>query len=669
MKTKQKNKILSFLLALLTMACAFCGVACKEEDTQKEPVGDLITTDNPLFEEIQSVSSIAASDYNIVENGSSNYRIIIPVNCDENVIYAASELQNLIELSAGVKIPVEEDGENFDEKKSVISLGNTSIYRQALLQDEGLEITSDLKYTGYVMKRKGKTLIINAKEGTGIYPAVYDMLGYTIGLEYYSYDEVDYRKMSTIPLLDFNEKFIPSVDIRSVNVVNLNNNYNRKMKNYTSLGTGLWATFAHTTVSIYLPIEKYMESYPEYYGNTNGKQVCYSNANMRAAMIESMKKYIASFTEAKYIMIGHEDNADMCTCKNCLDERARYGNYAGQELHFTNLVAEELNKWMAINYPDRSMEYVFFAYQTTQDPPIKTEMVNGEKVPVYDENGRYLPFNDDFKIVDNVRVFYAPIDADFSKPITQESNVTHYEQLRGWGDLFNYSGHEGESNIIVWSYSASFHNYYVPLNNFGAYKQQYDFYSKMGAGYVFDQGNSTSGIFSFESLRIYTQSKLMYDTSADYNQLVANFIQHYYGEGAADISRLYNFIRTYYEYLEEVKGLNGTIYYEHGEDSTFWPMEVIDTMLRYCDSALESIQPLKESNPSRFTVLNNRIRRERLMPIFLMFKHYINEVPFDKREEYYNDMVVYTRMFNISETYERGADMENNLELWKKQLF
>ena len=187
-----------------------------------------------------------------------------------------------------------------------------------------------------------------------------------------------------------------------------------------------------------------LESYPEYYGNTNGKQVCYSNANMRAAMIESMKKYIASFTEAKYIMIGHEDNADMCTCKNCLDERARYGNYAGQELHFTNLVAEELNKWMAINYPDRSMEYVFFAYQTTQDPPIKTEMVNGEKVPVYDENGRYLPFNDDFKIVDNVRVFYAPIDADFSKPITQESNVTHYEQLRGWGDLFNYSGHEGE---------------------------------------------------------------------------------------------------------------------------------------------------------------------------------------------------------------------------------
>jgi hypothetical protein len=55
--------------------------------------------------------------------------------------------------------------------------------------------------------------------------------------------------------------------------------------------------------------------------------------------------------------------------------------------------------------------------------------------------------------------------------------------------------------------------------------------------------------------------------------------------------------------------------------------------------------------------------------VFLMFKHYINEVPLDKREEYYNDMVTYTRMFNITETYERGMDMENNLDLWKIQLF
>lgn len=664
MKHVQHKSIISFLLTGIITVTALGGVACAKTGN-----GNLITTDNPLFEGMESVCPIPASEYNLVEDGTSNYRIVIPVGCDENVIYAASELQNLIELSSGVKLSIEEDGEDFNENTMVISLGDTTVYRQALSQDASLEITEDLKYTGYVMKRMDKTLIINAKEGTGVYPAVYDMLGYTIGLEYYSYDEVAYREMNTIPLLDFNEKFIPSVDIRTVSVSNINSNYSRKMKNYTALGTGLWATFAHTTVSVYLPVEKYMASCPEYYGNTNGRQVCYANAEMRAEMVEAMKRYISSYTEAKYIMIGHEDNADMCTCDACIDERAHYGNYAGQELHFANLIAEELNEWMAINYPNRQMEYVFFAYMTTQEPPVKTEVVNGKAVPVYDENGNYLPFNDDFEIVDNVRVFYAPIDADFSKPITEESNVTHYEQLRGWRDLFNYAGHEGESNIIVWSYGTSFHNYYVPLNNIGAYKQQYEFYANMGAGYVFDQGNSTSGIFSFESLRIYTQSKLMYDTSADYNKLAADFIQHYYGEGAEDISRLYNFIRTYYEYLEEVKGLNGTIYYEHGEDPTFWPMEVIDTMMKYCDAALEKIQPLKESDPSRFTTLNNRIRRERLMPIFLMFKHYINEVPLDKREEYYNDMVTYTRMFNITETYERGMDMENNLDLWKIQLF
>lgn len=668
MGTGKKKCVLSILLAVTLLITAFSGSACKKGEQSSSDASETYN-ERPLFAPSEKITTIAASPYNIVENGTTDYRIVIPVDCDENVVYAANELQYLVQLSSGVKIPIEDDGESFSENNAVISLGDTSIYRKALSSDESLAITEDMKYTGYVMKRLGKTLIIDAREGTGIYPAVYDMLGETIGLEYYSYDEVAYREMDTIPLLDFNVKFIPSVDIRSVNVVNLNNNYNRKMKNYTALGKGLWATFSHTTVTTYLPVDKYMSAHPDYYGNTNGKQVCYSNAEMRAAMIEEMKVWIEDFTDAKYIMIGHEDNADMCTCDACLQERKKYGNYAGQELHFTNLVAKELNEWMAMNHPERHLEYVFFAYMTTQNPPVKTKTENGKEVPVYDENGNYLPFNDDFEIVENVRVFYAPIDADFSQPISQDSNATHYEQLRGWNDLYNYAGHQGESNIIVWAYSTSYHNYYVPLNNLGAYKQQYQFYQDMGVGYIFDQGNTTTGIISFEALRIYTQSKLMYDTSEDYNKLAADFIEHYYGEGAEDISRLYNFIRTYYEYLEETKSLNGTVYFEHGEDPSFWPMEVIDTMLKYCDDALAKIEPLKESNPSRFTVLNNRIRRERLLPIFLMFRHYINQVPLDKREEYYNDMVKYTRMYNIRESYEGGSDMENNLVTWKTQLF
>ena len=665
----KKKSIFKVVLAMLLAATTVFASACKGTDSVDNENG-AYTTDNPLFEIAEKQSNIPASEFNIVANGKSDYKIVVPTSADDNVIFAANELKTHIRLSTGVEVRIEEDGGLFSENDSVISLGETTIYKDAVAQDGSLALTADLRLTGYVMKRKGRTLFIHAKDGNGVFCGVYDMLGETIGLENYSYDEIYYRTMDTMPLLDFDVRFTPSFDIRDMSILSLSSTYQRKMKMYSELGKGIWATFSHTVETVYLPVEKYMQSNPEFYGNTNGKQVCYANEAMRKEMIEQMKKWIAGYGDARYIMIGHEDNTEMCTCDDCIAERNLYGNYGGQELHFTNLVAKELDPWVQANYPGREMNYVFFAYQTSQEPPIKTEInAEGKKVPVLDENGRYVPFYDDFEIHEKVKLMYCPIDANFNEPITETTNAVQYEQLRGWRDLYSYAGYEGKDNIIVWAYSLAALNYWVPQDNIGAWKQQYKFYQDMGVGFLFDQANYSSAIFSFEAMRIYTQSKMMYDTSLDYNELAADFINHYYGAGAAGISRLYNFIRSYYEYMEETKGLNGHIFYEHGADPAFWPTEVIDTMMSYCDEALTAIEYLRETDPIRFNTLNNRIRRERLMPIFLMFRHHMSEVPLDKREEYYNDMVTISRMFNIREERESGTDMESNFETWYDQLF
>ncbi len=673
----KKNKILAYCLSVITAFTAVFASSCGKapggnNSVTPTPGGDKVgsSEDRTVIDVVKSESSVPVSGYNIVENGKSDYRIVISTDADDNVVFAANELKTYIRYSTGAELPIETDGESFSETEKVISLGDTSIYRGALAQDESLALTDDLGLTGYVLKREGKTLIINAKDGNGVFCGVYDMLGDTIGLVNYAYDEIYYREMQTMPLLDFNEHFVPSFDVRDMTGLSLTSVYKRKMKFYSQLGKGIWATFAHTVETVYLPVEEYMDAHPEYYGNTGGTQVCYSNAEMRKEMVKKMKTWIEGYPEARYIMVGHEDNTNMCTCDNCVAERELYGNYGGQELHFTNLIAEELDPWMKQNYPDREMYYVFFAYQTSQQPPIKTTVdASGNEVAVLDKDGKYQPYYDGFEIHEKVRLMYCPIDADFSAPITAESNTTQYEQLRGWKDLFDYAGYEGKSNIIVWAYSLACLNYWVPQDNIGAYKQQYAFYKDSGIGYLYDQANSTSAIFSFESLRIYTQSQLMYDNSQDYNELAMDFINHYYGEGAENIAGLYNFIRSYYEYMEETKGLNGNIKYEHGADPAFWPMEVIDTMMDFCDKALEAIEPLRESDPIRFNTLNNRIRRERLMPIFLMFRHHISEVPLDKKEEYYNDMVTISRLYNVVEERESGTSMEVNFETWYAQLF
>ena len=71
----------------------------------------------------------------------------------------------------------------------MISLGDTNIWTGS-----GLELTSDLRETGYVMKRMGNTIVCNAKDGVGTVSAVYDMLNYMVGFECYAIDEVYYEE-------------------------------------------------------------------------------------------------------------------------------------------------------------------------------------------------------------------------------------------------------------------------------------------------------------------------------------------------------------------------------------------------------------------------------------------------------------------------------------------
>lgn len=607
--------------------------------------------------------TVPETGINIVENGGSRYTIIVPEDADANLMFAANDLQMFLQESSGTELPIiTEDGQTFDASAYVISLGQTNVFAAS-----GLELSSDLASTGYLLVRKGNTLLINAKDSNGIISGVYDMLNYTIGLEIYSYDEFDYEVKETVPLLDFNIEFSPSIDVRDIMMRSLTSQYRQRMRLYNGLGLGQWITFAHTTITALLPYSQYGAEHPEWYSD-DASQVCYSNEEMRMEMEEQIKLKIASNPDGKYVMIGHEDNLEMCDRKDCkcAEERALYGGYGGQELHFTNTVAEELAPWLAENYPDREIVFVFFAYITSQAPPVKTENINGTEVPVKDENGSYIPYYDGFTIRDNVMVLYCPIDSDWHKGFSETENVPQYTQLKGWADLF---AREGLSdNIIVWSYSLAVYNYMIPMNNFGMHKQHYQFYQEANVHYVMDQAYSSSGVPCFEALQIYTQSKLMYDNSLDYNELAYDFIEHYYGPAAPAFKRYFNFFRTYYAYLTETSGITGSIW-QNMEQAAFWPTEVVDTMMQYLDEGLEAIQPLRETDPERFSLLNDRLRRERLTPIYIMFLFHINEIPQGKRTEYFNDMVTYTQMYNIVETAESQVNMGTMIETWRNQLF
>lgn len=639
-----------FLVVSIILCCVFVLGACTPNATDSE------IPDAPVK------PSVPKTDISLVSNGTSNYKIVVPVNIDENVSFAANDLQLFVNEASGVTLPIVTDtGSDLDENEYVISVGNTNVFATS-----GLTLTDDMGLTGFFAKRFGNTIVLNAKDGNGVCSAVYEFLKQAIDLEIYSYDEYDYTSSKDIKIPDIDVKYIPTFDTREILLKSLTSQYKLRMGLYNALGKGKWAAFAHTTITNFLPDDKYYEQHKDWY-NSAVTQVCYSNEEMRKEMVEQMKARIIDNPDARFIQMGHEDNEDMCECDACVAERELYGGYSGQELNFTNKIAKDLNAWMADTYPDRTMKYVFFAYQTSQTPPVKMKTENGVQVPVIDENGNFVPYYDGFEVEDNVMVMYCPIDSDFSKSFSETENESQYNQLKGWADLFRQAG--VDDGILLWSYSLAVRSYFLPLNNFGMYKTQYEFYADSGVSYVMDQAQYDSGIPCFEALRVYTMSKLMYDNSLDYNELANDFIDHYYGEAADTFRQYYNYFRSYYAYLGETKGFNGSIWYNIDGDATFWPTEVVDVLMGYIDQCLADIEPLKETNYARWTLLNDRLRRERITPIYLMFALHIKEVPSDKKQEYYNDMVHYTKKYEIIQTGESRYDIDTLLEKWESLLF
>ena len=102
--------------------------------------------------------------------------------------------------------------------------------------------------------------------------------------------------------------------------------------------------------------------------------------------------------------------------------------------------------------------------------------------------------------------------------------------------------------------------------------------------------------------------------------------------------------------------------------SSLWPLATIDFLMDLLNKCLQDIEPLRNSDPARFNVLNDRLRRERLTPIYLLLKNYSSYISHDLKVEYVNDLAKYTLQYEILGTGEGYNDMANLVNEWKKSL-
>ena len=320
---------------------------------------------------IHSCSS--ASGLVLVEDGQSDYRIVIPSAPSAYEQKAAYELQDYLERISGARLPIFQDSTKFTGKEIIIGDNRH-------LDLLGCRIKFDrLGTDGFEIRTADSCLVIAGGSEKGSLYGVYTFLETWLGCRYYAPDALYLPETTTIrvgdiretqvPVFDFREMYFPAVQDSSYLLWH-------KLDRHDKSNWGMWV---HTFDDLVPPAE-YFDMHPEYFSLVGGKrindgQLCLSNPDVLQLVIANLRKKTAKKPEAKYWSVSQNDNYLVCECDACRALDEKYGGPSGTMIHFVNQVATQ--------FPDKVISTL--AYQYTRQAPkgIKPEPIgisyNSEK--------------------------------------------------------------------------------------------------------------------------------------------------------------------------------------------------------------------------------------------------------------------------------------------------
>lgn len=428
----------------------------------------------------------------LVDNGKSDYKIIIPANASEIEKKAGNELQKYLQQIGGVKLPV--SGDQAPPGGNEILIGKTNRtngvnYNQ--LADDGLLIQTDKH-----------NLILTGGNRKGVLYSVYTFLEDYLGCRKYT------STVSYIPNLtkieipsNIHEQEIPSFQYRSVLSTDaLDNDYADWHKiNYFFEG---WGFSAHSFKTL-LPPDKYFKDHPEYFALYKGKRVpdapCLSNPDILQIMVDNLRHEMSTRTPRKYWSVSQNDNGIYCGCDLCTKVYNEEKTQQGTIIRFVNKVADQ--------FPDKIISTL--AYQYSVRPPHITRPNK------------------------NVLIILATIDAPRNKPIGTDAPVATYRQyITDWGNICN------KDQLFIWDYMVQFTGAWAPYPNLYSMQPNIQFFQDNNAGSVLEQGIGDMES-EFSGLRSYIACKLLWDSKLNFDDLLDDFLTGYYGKNAAGPIRSY----------------------------------------------------------------------------------------------------------------------------------
>jgi hypothetical protein len=460
----------------------------------------------------------------IVDQGHSDYRIIIPADPAADEVKAAGELQKYLYQISDVSLEVIKDDQEPVANEIIIGCSNRlaeSKIRTGFKEDER---------DGFLILTKDEKLFITGSSPGGTLNGVYTFLEKYLGCRLYSPEVLNIPKLQRIALPVIKDRQVPVFSYRELYFPGRYDTTYRSWHKLHSHHDGSWGMWVHTFDDL-VPPDSFFTTHPEYFSEINGVrtpggQLCLSNADVFDILVENLGKKMEKMPEARYWSVSQNDNYLACQCDECKKVSEDFGGESGLMLKFVNQVAAL--------FPDKVISTL--AYQYTRSAP---------------EHIKPLP---------NVNIMLCTIECNRSLPIAADpTSASFVKDIKDWTKLTN--------NILIWDYVVQFRNYISPFPNLMVLKPNLEFFADNGCRLMFQQG-SGAALSEFVDLRSYMVAKLLWNPELDPGEIMNDFLYGYYGAAAP-------YLAEYIELLHDELGSSGDNLWIYG-----YPYSAIHSYLR-----------------------------------------------------------------------------------------
>lgn len=451
----------------------------------------------------------------IVEDGVSDYTIVVADDADECIMTAVSELQTYVEKISGVKLDYVNES-SYTSGKAIV-LGETKLCDVD---------TSSIKADGFRLVADGDNFVIAGADSRGTLYGVYTFLEEYLGVRWFT------PKLEVVPeskdvVIDaaLDRIVEPSFAVRRNSQAYADDAYRVKTKinvsfynEATEYGGAMTWVMWDVTLDRLVPDSLFSE-HPEYFamnpdGSRTTDHICLSHPEVLPIAVENARQAILDCEyDAEYIHIGQKDNSNYCYCETCSALYEEYGSVSAPTIIFTNAFADALDD----EFP--YMTFTFYAYGETDRPPVKGDLrCNENVVPVLCQLHR----------------------ACRSHPLTEcgaiDEQQPTFDSLFVEQDTMVAKDHAEWVKIadrtFIYDYTINFINTAMFFSNFETMQSTMKYMHDIGiTGYVYNCGDGHYA--AFNELRNYLLCKLQWDVDADVEYHMLDFMKAYYGEEAA----------------------------------------------------------------------------------------------------------------------------------------